>query len=245
MPTSSRVRLRLGAAALALSTLLLAVFPLVRPFFRLDVSSPTLAAVASPSLASPAWVIAHLLLLVGFALLPLGLLAIYATLADTPAEPRALSGTGLSILGLGLVMPMVGVEAFSMPLIGQLYLDGVTGIGPALAGTYRGPGTLVMLVGLLLLAVGSIRLARAIWRTRALPRWAAVALAAGLALWLPLLPRAIRVADGLLIGLGGVAVAWALWRDTGSATSLTASEAGETTPASFLLPERRDQPRPA
>jgi hypothetical protein len=39
-----------------------------------------------------------------------------------------------------------------------------------------------------------------------------VALAAGLALWLPLLPRAVRIADGLLIGIGRVWLGWALWR---------------------------------
>jgi len=56
------VRLRLGAVALGVCALLFAAFPLVRPFFRLDVFSPTLAALASGPLASPSWVIAHLLL---------------------------------------------------------------------------------------------------------------------------------------------------------------------------------------
>src|SRR5262245_26642990 len=47
------VRLRLGAIALGGSALLFAAFPLVRPFFRLDVMSPSLAAEASGPLASP------------------------------------------------------------------------------------------------------------------------------------------------------------------------------------------------
>jgi hypothetical protein len=81
-------RLRLGAVTLGVCALLFAAFPLVRPFFRLDVFSPTLAAVASRPLASSSWVIAHLLLLAGFALLPCGLLALYAALADSPAESR-------------------------------------------------------------------------------------------------------------------------------------------------------------
>jgi len=38
-------RLRLGAVALGVCSLLFAAFPLLRPFFRLDVFSPTLAAV--------------------------------------------------------------------------------------------------------------------------------------------------------------------------------------------------------
>ena len=74
--------------------------------------------------------------------------------------------------------------------------------------------TLVMLAGLLLLAGGAIDLARRVWRA-GLPRWSGVAFASGLALWLPVLPRPVRIVDGLLIGLGGVWLAWGLWR-TGS-----------------------------
>ncbi len=215
-------RLRLGAVALGVCALLFAAFPLVRPFFRLDVFSPTLAALASGPLASPSWVIAHLLLVAAFALLPCGLLALYAALADGPAEPRALRGLVLGVAGTGLVGPAVGVEVFAMPVIGRLYLDGVTGITPALASIYRGPMTLVMIVGLIMLAVGAIDLACAVWRSGVLPAWGGVALAAGLALWLPLLPRPVRIVDGLMIGLGGVWVAWGIWRKG----ALAAEEAG-------------------
>ena len=59
-----------------------------------------------------------------------------------------------------------------------------------------------------MLAVGAIDLAGAVWRSRSLPRWAGIALAIGVSLWLSLLPRPIRVLDGMLIGLGGVWLAW-------------------------------------
>jgi uncharacterized membrane protein HdeD (DUF308 family) len=72
--------------------------------------------------------------------------------------------------------------------------------------------TVVMIVGLIMLAVGAIDLAVAVWRSRSLPRWAGIALAIGLSLWLPLLPRPIRVLDGMLIGLGGVWLAWGILR---------------------------------
>jgi hypothetical protein len=212
MMPSRPIGVGLGAAALTTSALLFAVFPLVRPFFRLDVFSPTLAEVASGPLASPPWVAAHLLLTLAFALLPLGLIAIATALAETPAARRARRGTLVGVVGIGLVLPAVGVETYAMPVLGRLYLDGVTGVAPALAWMYRGPMTLVMLVGLLLLALGAVDLARAAWRSGLLPRGGAVALAVGLALWLPLLPRSVRVADGLLIGIGGVWLGWALWR---------------------------------
>jgi hypothetical protein len=211
MPTHSPIGPGLGAAALAISGVLFAAFPLVRPFFRLDVFAPTLASVASGPLASTSWIVAHLLLMLAFALLPLGLLAL-GTTVDGPTGWHGRRGSALGVVGVGLVMPAVGVETFAMPVIGGLYLDGVTGVGPALASIYRGPMTLVMLVGLAALALGAIELARGVWRGTELPRWGAIALAVGLASWLPLLPRPIRVVDGLLIGLGGVSMAWGLWR---------------------------------
>jgi hypothetical protein len=79
-----------------------------------------------------------------------------------------------------------------------------------LVGLYRGAALLVMLLGLLLLAIGAALFARAVGKSGALPRWAAVTYAVGLAFWCPLLPPPVRVVDGLLIGIGGVALAWAL-----------------------------------
>jgi hypothetical protein len=237
MTTLPPINLRLGALALATSALLFAVFPLVRPFFPLDVFSPTLAAIASRPLASPPWVIAHLLLTGAFALLPVGLLGLYLSLAAGPAGARALRGLVLAVLGIGLVVPAVGVETFAMPVLGRLYLEGVTGVSPALAWIYRGPMTLVMLPGLALLAAGAIDLARAIGRDGTLPRWAAITLATGLSLWLPLLPRPVRVLDGLLIGLGGLALAGSLW--SGRTT------AAEASLGSCPLPGRRDLRRHA
>ena len=49
-------------------------------------------------------------------------------------------------------------------------------------------------------------------RSRVLPRWAAIVYAIGLAAWCPLFPPVFRVVDGLLIGVGGIALAWALRR---------------------------------
>jgi len=239
MPTQVPVRSRLGVVALATSALLFAAFPLVRPFFQLDVFvfSPALAAVASGPLASPPWVVAHLVLTAAFALLPVGLLAIQAALADTAAGPLARRGTALAMAGLGLVLPAVGVETFAMPVLGRLYLDGVTGVAPALAWIYRGPMTLVMLGGLLLLAGGAIDLARGVWRSAGLPRWSGVAFASGLALWLPVLPRPVRIVDGLLIGLGGLWLAWGLWR-AGSGLATDGAVAPSAAAAERAVPHR-------
>jgi hypothetical protein len=171
-------------------------------------------AAAGPAFASVAWVLSHYLAVLGFVLLLGGMLALYALHAGTETEPRAFRGLLWGILGVALILPAFGVEAFTMPAIGKLHLDGVTGLAPMLPLTYRGPMTIVLILGLVLLAVGAFYFALAIRRRGQLPVWAGFVFAVGLALWLPLLPKSVRIIDGLLIGIGGIPLAWSMWRTT-------------------------------
>ena len=208
-------RIRLGALGLGLSALLLMAFPLARPFFRLDIFAPeeTMAA-ASPAFTSVAWVLSHYFAMLGFVLLLGGMLALYALHAGMETEPRAFRGLLWGTTGVALILPAFGVEAFTMPVIGNLHLEGATGLAPVIPLIYRGPMTIVLIFGLVFLAVGAFNFAFAIRRSRQLPVWAAFVFAVGLGLWLPLLPRPVRIIDGLLIGLGGIPLAWSLWRTT-------------------------------
>ena len=199
------------ALTLGLSSLALAVFPLVRPFFPFDPRTPTeTLAGAAAAVTSARWLVAHYLALIGFVLLLCVLPALGARLAAAGVESRARRATWLCGVGIALILPTLGVELYALPAIGRLYLDGVGSVAGLVGLIYRGAAVLVMLVGLLLLAIGAIGLARAIGRSRALPRWAAVTYAVGLAFWCPLLPPPVRIADGLLIGVGGLGLAWAL-----------------------------------
>lgn len=204
-----------GSLALGLATLLLTGFPLLRPFFPLDPRAPaeTLAA-ASPVVTSTPWVVSHLLCTLAFVLLLYGVCILYTCLATTPAEPRAFRALVLSLAGIGLILPMLGVETFILPILGKLSLAGQSGIAPAIAMIYRGPALGVFLLGLLLLAVGAIMFAVAIWQSAVLPRWAGVLFAVGLALWFPPFPRVIRILDGFVIGLGGIWLAGSLRHKT-------------------------------
>src|SRR5712692_5742545 len=158
MQTVHHDRIRLGALGLGLSALLLTVFPLARPFFQMNIFAPeeTMAA-ASPAFASVAWVLSHYLATLGFVLLLGGMLALYALHAGTEAEPRAFRGLLWGIMGVALILPALGVEAFTMPIIGRLHLDGATGLAPVIPMTYRGPMTVVLLFGLVFLAVGAFK----------------------------------------------------------------------------------------
>jgi len=202
-----------AAVTLALSSLALAAFPLVRPFFPFDPTTPaeTLAG-ASRAVTSPQWLVAHYLALIGFVLLLCVLPALHIRLAPSGAQPSARLGLLLSGAGIALILPTLGVELYALPAIGRLFLDGNAAVASLVGSIYLGGATLVMVLGLLLLAVGAIMLATAIARSRSLPRWAGITFSVGLALWCPLLPPAVRVGDGLLIGIGGIGLAWTLRR---------------------------------
>jgi len=200
--------------ALALSSLALASFPLVRPFFPFDPTIPTeTLAGASRAVTSARWLIAHYLALVGFVLLLCVLPALYARLASGGLESRARWATLLSGVGVALILPTLGVEIYVLPAIGRLFLDGNASIASLVGLVYLGGAAVVMLLGLLLLAIGAIVLARAIARSRALPKWAGITFAVGLVFWCPLFPPPVRVIDGLLIGIGGLGLAWGLRRN--------------------------------
>src|SRR5262245_52300150 len=173
MPPSTSARPPLGALALGLSALLFLAFPLIRPFFVLDVFAPdaTLAA-ASPALSSAAWLAAHLIATLAFVLLLCALPTLYPLLAGAGAERGAWRAMLASLAGIALILPTLGVETYAMPAIGRVYLTGARDIAPVVALIYRGLATLVMLAGLALLAGGAIAFARAIWQRPVLSRGA-------------------------------------------------------------------------
>jgi hypothetical protein len=208
-------RLRLAAVALALSALLFATFPLVRPFFPEPAAGASQSdiAAAADGLASRAWVISHLLAGAGFLALIPGLTGIWAALAAERLEGRAFAGLLLAFAGTALLLIILGAETFGLSAAGRAFAAGEAGDLAGLVERVRTPVLFaILLAGLLLLAAGSIVLATAIRRSDRLPHWGGIALAAGLTLWMPLLPQAARIVDGLTIGLAGCWLALGLWR---------------------------------
>jgi hypothetical protein len=197
-------RIRLGAMFLAVSGLLLALFPLVRPFGDRSGNPIT----AAETFASASWVVSHILGALGFILLPVGLFALYGYLRDSPVGPRALQGLVLSWLGVGLFLPIFGSEAFALRAIGNEALRQNNMSLLELAHSIRmGPQFGFLVLGLLLLAVGAILTGVAVWKSGTLPQWGGAFLAVGLAFFFPLLPQILRTVDGLLIGVGAIWVA--------------------------------------
>jgi hypothetical protein len=212
-PTNERPRF--GAVALGLAGVLFAAFPVVRPYYIDLVQNPTNGALV---ISAPNWMLSHLLLILALSLLPFGLLTVCAALASTNARRLALVGMVLGIAGGCLFLPVGGVEAFALPAIARLYLEGQIGTLDAIEAARSGLRSTVFLPGLVFLGSGGICTAAAVWRSNRLPRWAAVPFALGLVLFMPLLPQAIRVIDGLLIGIGALGIARTLWREPSDAT---------------------------
>jgi hypothetical protein len=217
MMSVSASRNHTGSVALAVAASLFCAFPLARPWFVLAPQSRDALATASPAITSAAWLGAHLALIAAFAALIVGLFGLYEWLAvQHPASAPRLSLI-LSMIGVALILPMAGVEAFALPPIGTAYLEGVEGLAKSFSSIYLGPGTVTLLAGLLALALGAVGFARA------LRNWAGSLLAVGLALWCPLLPAPVRILDGFLIGIGGICVAWQMWRGRHDVASLARS----------------------
>jgi uncharacterized membrane protein len=204
-------RIRLGAVAIAVSGLLFLLYPAVRPW-----NDETTAAGATASMSSGGWVAAHLFAIIGFILVPLGLLAVHKAIGHTTAEPLALAAVVTTWLGAGLTLPYFGAEDFALNAIAKKSVQGprldlvdlaqAIRFGPAAATSF--------LVGLLLLAVGAILAAVAIWRSGALPRSSGILFALGFALFIPqfYFPPAGRIAHGVLVAIGMVWLARAVWR---------------------------------
>jgi hypothetical protein len=208
--SASPARVRLGAAALAVAGVLFILYPAVRPW-----KDESTVDGATQAMSSGAWVAAHLFAMIGFILLPLGLLALRRAVSRTPAKPLALAAVVISWIGAGLTLPYYGAEDFSLHAIASRSADGqplnlldlvdAIRFGPVAATTFA--------VGLLSLGVAAILAAVAIWRSGALPRYSGILFALGFALFIPQFysPPAVRIAHGLLVAVGLVWVALAVW----------------------------------
>jgi hypothetical protein len=179
-------------------------------------------------MSSGAWVAAHLFAMIGFILVPLGLLAVRDTIGGT------LSSAALVItwIGAGLTLPYYGAEDFALHVVAQEHLKGQQF---DLLGTVNGfryhPVALTMFaLGLLALAAGAILAAVAIAHSSLRPRWSGAVFALGFALFLPqfFTPAAVRIEHGVLMAIGCLLLAIALYRAGHSANT----PSSEPTPAS-------------
>jgi hypothetical protein len=208
MPKNAN-RIRAGALALALAGLLFLAYPALRPWHDENTTTG-----ATTSMSSNAWVTAHFFAMVGFILLPLGLLAVRTAIATTRTEPTALLAAVLGWIGAGLTLPYYGAEDFGLHAIAGPHRHGADLLGLVKAVRYQPLNITIFGIGLILIAASTIVAAVSVWRSGTLPKWSAVVFAVAFALYLPQFfgPAAVRIGHGVLVAVGSLLLAMTLWR---------------------------------
>ena len=209
--TVSQTRSRLGALCLAIAGAMFVLYPAIRPW-----TDESTMDGATTAMASNAWVASHLFAIIGFILVPLGLLALWGVLRSSKVEPVALAAVVLSWIGAGLTLPYYGAEDFGLHAVAVKAAAGesIDLLGIVDDFRYHPAAATIFGAGLLTLAVGAILAAVAVWRSGVLPKYSGVPFGVGFALFIPqfFTPPAVRIAHGVLVGIGCVWLALVLWR---------------------------------
>jgi hypothetical protein len=207
--SSDRTRTSLASLCLFASGVFFVLYPAIRPF------SDEVTLRGAAAFASGAWVLAHLFAIVGFILLALGLFGLWLRFEGARVGRLMLRALVICWIGIGLTLPFYGAEAFALHAIGQSALQQQNVALVDLANTVRtGPGLPVFVLGLLVLAAGTIVAAIAAWRSGTMARWSGVPLAVGFSLFLPQFAASqpLRVVHGVIIALGCFWIATYLWK---------------------------------
>ena len=208
LSASETLRIRFSALALALAGLFFVLYPALRPFS--DEASLNGAA----AFASSDWLAAHMLATVAFLFVALGLHGVYSTVRGSAQDALGYWAFALGMIGVGFTLPFYGGEAFGLHAIGQEAIRQQSAALMGLAAVVRsGPGLIMFLVGLVLLAAAAVAVASVLWRSGKYPRWSGVPFAIGFALYIPQFfgTQALRVAHGTLVAIGCLWIAAALW----------------------------------
>lgn len=214
--TAIRVKSRrrdeqLYAAGLALAGACFLLYPVIRPF------SDEASLAGARAFASASWLVAHSLAIAAFLLLAIGILGLYSRLEGTRAEARGRWALVLTWVGVGMTLPYYGAEVFGLHAVGATAL---TRSEPDLLTTLTtgirwGLGIWFIVAGLILLALGGILAASAIWtHLDSVNRWSGIPLAVGIALYIPQFTgsQPVRIAHGVLMAAGCCWLAWTISR---------------------------------
>ena len=174
------------------------LYPVLRPWH-----DGTTASGAAAAMGSPLWVASHGFAMLGFILLPAA--PIVFAWHERRGRRALVTSAALLWLGVGLVLPYYGAEAFALNAVATFGGADLVALSDAVR---FGPvQSIAFLLGLLLIAAGAVF--TAIGLAKVHPWWFGVAFAAGFVLFGPQfvgLP-AVRIAHGVLIAVGCVILA--------------------------------------
>lgn len=202
---------RFAAIALAAAGLLFVLYPSLRPF------SDEATMRGAAAFASTDWLISHMMAILAFVLMNIGLLGLFFLLQGTSVEKLVLRSLVLIGIGVGLTLPFYGAEVFSLHAIGREVIARQNTDLMQLSNDIRfGPGLFMIAAGLLLAAIGSVLTAVSVWKSRTLPKWSGIPFAFGILLYLPQYTgtQPVRVAHGLALAAGCVWIAAGIWKQS-------------------------------
>ena len=203
-------RIRLGAVAFLLSSLLIVIATILRgPFIDPSANHVGFAHWVVSATFFPA-AVGFLLSLV---LQIFGVITLYAFLASSSVERLALVGMILTVVTDALLIAVVGTFAFIFPTIGTLYLQGQQQV-IQVAVTFGTSFMVVLLAQAIVFSLAALITSVAMWRSGTLPRWSALTYAlAGLILaFAPPLPFIPELIGTLLLAISLGGVTWGIWQ---------------------------------
>ena len=163
-------RLRLGALALGISSVFVLLGQIIKPIVPYAQTSPSDFARA---LISKEYLIAQILFLLAFPLFSTAAISIYKLLSYSRDHRPAFWAMVFSVIGVGLSMSSIGINAVVLPLIGRLYLAGEMNALNIYYVLQDYPRSLILQFGGYLLAIGIVIFSWVIWRNETLSRWGA------------------------------------------------------------------------
>ena len=204
-------RIRLGALALAISSCFILLAQNIQPSLVDAQRNPS---DLSRAITSNAYLIAQILFLIAFPLFSTAAISIYKLLSYSRDHRPAFAAMVFSVIGVGLSMPALGINAVVLPLIGKIYLGGETGALSLYLALQDFPQLLILKFGGYLLLIGIAIFSWVICRNEGLSRWGAMIYLVGWILFIisnDHLSTARLISIGLLIAIGGIALARAIW----------------------------------
>jgi hypothetical protein len=206
-----RRSIRAGAVALILGGIAGAVVPLLTAGIP---TAPEHNVAFAQGANTLGWRLGMIVALVYQALLVLGSLALYVHLAQSSAERWAFAGLVVTVCFTMLFVPMMGFAAFVVPAVGALIEAGHADAVAVMGQTFREPFAALPFLAGILVNLGPVVNAVAVWRSGTLPKWAGLLLIGGGVLGVPAfldVPQAQLLAP-LVGGSAMIAVGVSLWK---------------------------------
>jgi hypothetical protein len=216
-------RTRTTTAGLVVAGLAFAAYPALRPY------GPETGLAGAADFGASEWLIAHVLGMVGFVSLAF---ALRSAAAATPWSWAGGSLRGLETstwVAVALLLPYYGAEAYGLNAVGRHATEHGDARAMEIADSFRyAPFEVTTFsVGLVVLAVVGVLLARGLWHAGSLGRVGGLLAGAGLVTYLPQFfgTPGVRVAHGVMLGAGLLLAAAAGRRSTEEAAPVPATSA--------------------